>query len=95
MRTLIAIAVVTSVLAGALLAAAVEATASASVCHEDMPCWNWRTMGDGERGVITLAGRFKVVDAKHFDALNRAFRIDWERTWWLRGDGKRFNVQLY
>ncbi len=60
--------------------------AAPAVCHEDAPCWNWRTMGDGERGVVTLAGRFKVVDGHHFDELRRVKRIDWTRTARLRGD---------
>ncbi len=81
-RLLLAVSV--ALLVAALLA--VNADAAPAVCHEDAPCWNWRTMGNGTRGVVTLAGRFKVVDGRHFDELRRVKRIDWTRSACLRGD---------
>lgn len=78
-------------------------------CQEDQLCWNWRTMGDHRRGITTLPvlyvradgtvgvhpGRRLAVGACAFDRLNRAFRIDWNRTRMLHGDGSRYDVQNY
>lgn len=78
-------------------------------CHEDEACWNWRTMGNHRRGITTLdtlhvrangtvrvtRGRRLIVNALAFDRLNRAFRIDWNRTRMLHGDGSRYDVQFY
>lgn len=79
----------------AVAVASSPAVASKPVCHEDAPCWNWRSMGNHERGIVTLAGRRMVVGPVRFDRLNRGYRIDWRATRYLRGDGHRFNVQDY
>lgn len=55
-------------------------------CAEDDPCWNWRTIGNRLRGVVTVDGRRRVVGGQQFDALDRARRIDWKLTPRLRGD---------
>ncbi len=61
---------------------------SHTACQEDAPCWNWRTMGNGQRGVVlaTSDHRRAVVDAFTFDNLARACSIDWRATPHLRGD---------
>lgn len=41
----------------------------ASTCQEDDPCWNWVTMGNRKRGVVTLWGTPKVVGPCEFRAL--------------------------
>lgn len=69
--------------------------APVAICHEDMSCWNWRTMGNHSRAITTLAGRTLVVRPAKFDALNRAFRIDWSATRKLRGDRIRYDVQTH
>ncbi len=83
-------------LTAALAGVAVPASATARVaCQEDQRCWNWRTMGNEQRGVVTLAGARLVVSPARFDRLNRAFRIDWTASRRMRGDGPRYNVQDY
>ncbi len=59
-----------------------------AACQEDAPCWNWRTMGNGRRGVVlaTRDHRRVVVDASAFDTLARVGAIDWRATPHLRGD---------
>jgi hypothetical protein len=78
-----------------MIATALVFIAFTGPCMEDMPCHNWRTMDNHRRGVVTLAGRFKVVTGPQFDRLNRACRIDWERSAKLRFDGPRCDVQNY
>jgi hypothetical protein len=41
-------------------------TDSVSNCQEDEPCWNWVTMGNGTRGVVTMHGVRRVVNACTF-----------------------------
>lgn len=62
-------------------------------CREDARCWNWRTMGNHKRGVVTLAGRHKVIGPIAFDRLDNACRIDWTRSPHLTGDGPRCIVR--
>ncbi len=90
MKRLIAVGTI-----GAALAFSAAPDSAAAICHEDARCWNWRTMGNHKRGVVTLAGRHKVVGPVAFDRLDNACRIDWERTHKLRGDGARCDVQNY
>ncbi len=52
-------------------------------------------MGNHQRGIVTLAGTRLVVSPARFDRLNRAFRIDWSRSRYMRADGPRYNVQDY
>lgn len=59
---------------------------SASRCAEDAPCWSWSTMGDHARGVTLKDGRHVVVRPCRFAQLDRAKRIDWQRTPRLKGD---------
>lgn len=69
-----------------MLLTIVLSLAFSTPCQEDMACWNWRTMGNGTRGLVTLAGRHKVVDGHHFNELARVRRIDWARSAHLVGD---------
>jgi len=63
------------------------ASPSASpVCHEDERCWNWATMGNRSRGIVTTGGRRMVVTPPTFRRLALAGRIDWQRSPHLRGD---------
>lgn len=71
------------------------ASAASSVCHEDRPCFNWRTMGNHQRGLWTISGKHVVVTARQFDILNRGFRINWDTSAGLKGDGHRFDAQDY
>lgn len=86
MRVLITVALITLALAP---------PATSSTCQEDQPCWNWRTMGNHKRGIVTLAGRRLSVGPARFDAINAGFRIDWQRTPRLKGDGARQDAQDY
>ncbi len=65
---------------------ATPAAAPACPCHEDMPCWNWRTMGNRRRGLTTVSGRFVVVTGPMFDVLKRGHRISWQRSARMTGD---------
>lgn len=65
--------------------AAPSAPASAARCAEDMPCWNWATMGDGHRGVVTMWGTPKVVTCGGLRWLVKHGDLD-PGTVWLRGD---------
>lgn len=69
-----------------------NATSCSSTCQEDMRCWNWRTMGNKRRGIVTNTGHKLIVQPGTFDLLNRSFRIDWSRTRYLRGDGHRWKA---
>lgn len=44
--------------------------ASASRCQEDQHCWNWATMGNHKRGVVTLHGTLLVVGPCRFRRLH-------------------------
>lgn len=66
-----------------------KADAAPVRCHEDAPCWNWRTMGNKQRGIVTKDGRRLVVNARSFDTLRGAYFIDWSRTTKMHGDRKR------
>lgn len=57
-------------------------------CAEDQPCWNWRTMGNHQRGIVLTNGRRLVVNPLSFDGYRRERRIDWTRTPRLRGDDR-------
>lgn len=70
----------------ALSGAAASNAGARAACYEDSPCWNWRTMGNHKRGIVTKAGRKLVIGPKRFDSINRAHRIDWARTPHLKGD---------
>jgi len=52
---------------------------------EDDPRLNWRTMGNGKRGVILKGGKRVVVTAAQFDRLKAAGKID-PKTPRLKGD---------
>jgi hypothetical protein len=82
--------------------------ASAIACAEDEPCWNWATMGNHRRGVVTLEGDPLVVGPCRFQRLwyrgllRYSVRFDgvsYPTLDRLRGDGtarrKVCNVQLY
>lgn len=75
----------------ALLVGFVGATAPAPAraervrCTEDMPCWNWATMGDKHRGVVTMWGTPKVVSCGGLRWLVRHGDLD-PHTPRLRGD---------
>ena len=56
------------------------------VCQEDAPCFNWRTMGNHKRGIITTGGRYLVVGPKRFERIRWGAHIDWKRTPILNGD---------
>lgn len=63
-----------------------EAKASSSShITEDDPRFNWRTMGNGKRGVILNDGTRKVVDGKTFDRLKRQGKLS-KKTPKLKGD---------
>jgi hypothetical protein len=80
----------------------VQASHAATPCYEDEPCFVWSKGGDGQRGVTlhtapaTCAGDATagyegptcttVVSARRFCRLDRAHRVDWDRTAHLRGD---------
>jgi hypothetical protein len=75
----------------ALFAAACSAAPAAPAraervrCTEDMPCWNWATMGDRNRGVVTMWGTPKVVSCGGFRWLVRHGDLD-PHTPRLKGD---------
>jgi hypothetical protein len=54
-------------------------------CYEDDPCWNWATMGDRKRGVVTMWGTPKIVTCGGLRWLVRHGDLD-PHTPWLRGD---------
>lgn len=66
-----------------------------AVCHEDESCWNWRTMGNHQRGVTlkpeavgggVAVAKHVVVGPRRFDRLVARKRIDWKITPHLLGD---------
>ena len=70
----------------AALSLAVAPQPHAKTCTEDMPCWNWTTMGDHRRGVVTMWGTPKVVSCGDLRWLIRHGDLD-PHTPRLRGDG--------
>lgn len=54
---------------------------------EDDPNFNWRTDGNGKRGVILKDGSRKVVTGAEFDRLRRAGKLS-SKTPKLKGDGR-------
>jgi hypothetical protein len=44
-------------------------TGAQASCQEDQPCWNWATMGNQHRGVVTLYGNSRVVNPCQFRRL--------------------------
>ncbi len=77
---------------GVVLTKSQASHANVPTCAEDMRCWNWRTMGNHRRGIVTYDGLFLVVGPQAFDRLNRHYEIDWCTTRKLRGDGRRYGV---
>lgn len=69
----------------AYAAPAAPARAERVRCVEDMPCWNWATMGDKHRGVVTMWGTPKVVSCGGLRWLVRHGDLD-PHTPRLRGD---------
>lgn len=59
---------------------------AATRCTEDMPCWNWATMGNGRRGIVTMWGTPKVVTCGGMRHLVKTRNLD-PYTRRLRGDG--------
>lgn len=56
----------------ALLADSALGASPARTCFEDEPCWNWATMGNHKRGVVTTDGTPLVVGPCRFARM-------WER----------------
>ena len=75
-------AIATGVLAFGVQAA----TAHSSPCHEDQPCWNWRTMGNHKRGIVTTDGRYRVVGPRMFNRYRDAGHINFTHCPRLPGD---------
>ena len=77
--------VLAALFAGAASAPAAPARAERVRCTEDMPCWNWATMGNRTRGIVTMWGTMKVVDCFHLRDLLAWDDVDPHNPW-LRGD---------
>ena len=64
--------------------------ASPLACAEDMPCWNWATMGNHRRGIVTVWGTPKIVGprayCREYRHTPRRMRRYFIRTNRLRGD---------
>ncbi len=73
----------------ALLAAA----ALAGGCAEDSPCWNWASMGNHRRGVVTHRGTSLVVSPCRFQRLMRAGVVDYAASGPLKGDKLAMRVR--
>jgi hypothetical protein len=70
-----------------LVALAFAGRADAGViCQEDAPCWNWATMGDHRRGVVTVLGTRAVVSPCRFARMFRTGAIDYRASGTLKGD---------
>ena len=63
-----------------------SAASSEATCYEDMPCFQWPTMGNFRRGIVTVGGRRLVVGPCRFQRIALAERIDWRRSGNLPGD---------
>jgi hypothetical protein len=91
MRKSVAVAVAVAALAGSATSANAAPTAHAATCFEDQPCWNWVTMGNGQRGVTTVTGRNLVVGTCRFRKLWRAKKIRYHGAPYvierIKGDG--------
>ena len=61
------------------------ATPSAK-CAEDDVCWNWATMGNQRRGIVTMHGTPMVVGPCRFQRLMRAGVVDYRTSDVMRGD---------
>lgn len=61
---------------GTAVAADPASLGAIPTCQEDMSCWNWAKMGNGQRGVTTKSGRFVVVNVAKFRALYFNGRLD-------------------
>lgn len=56
-------------------------------CQEDMPCFNWATMGNHRRAVATTDGNWhRIVGPCTFARLMHGRYIDWTRTSHMKGD---------
>lgn len=80
---LIAFLAVIFTLAALMFATTVPAAHAATRCAEDDACWNWATMGNHTRGVITAHGTRVVVGPCTFQRFARAGNL---RYWPMRGD---------
>lgn len=63
-----------------------DAAPRASVCQEDQPCWNWVTMGNRRRGIVTRSGGRMIVNGCQFQRLMNSGRIDYRPRDVMRGD---------
>ena len=57
-----------------------------TVVFEDDPCWNWATMGNRKRGVVTVWGTPINVGPCRFAKLRRAHRLTYAPIDHMRGD---------
>lgn len=76
-----------------MLTALLAAAAMSGGCQEDMPCWNWASMGNHRRGVVTLTAGRHVVNPCRFQRLMRAGRIDYGASGALLGDTLAMRVR--
>jgi len=86
---LVTVAVFLSMAVGASAAASVPLSpvkGQAAACSEDESCWNWATMGNRKRGVVTRHGNPLVVGPCRFARLLVQGRLDYRASDAMRGD---------
>ncbi len=62
-------------------------------CHEDEACWNWVTMGNHRRGIMTIGGRRVVVSACAYRRMHTARTIDHRASGHFLGDALALRVR--
>lgn len=72
-----------SIAAGAIVGAP---AATRAVCQEDAPCWNWASMGDHHRGIVSMHGTPLVVSPCRFKKLMQSGMLDYRFSDVMRGD---------
>jgi hypothetical protein len=81
-RAIIVAALLTSSVAAG--APTIAPAAKRAPCQEDLPCWNWASMGDHRRGARTIYGDTIVAGPCVYAKLRRAGYLT--AAWPMKGD---------
>jgi hypothetical protein len=65
------------------------------VCQEDAPCWNWASMGNHRRGVVTVLGAHVVVSPCRFQRYRRWHALDMRASGRMKGDALALRLDCH
>lgn len=66
--------------------------AATPACAEDMPCWDWTSMGNRQRGVVTMYGDPINVTPVEFCRLMWRHELDYLPQDYQRGDARAMEM---